>query len=134
MNNLKIKLQQRKIEELFQDIDQRISNRTLREDDVLVAEIGRHLCVRISGFLENAVRILYIEYVRRRRPSPAILRFIELEIDGFQNADMAKIIKLANQFSIDWANDLMLFTEGQIRSSVNSVVSNRHIIAHGRDN
>ena len=44
---------------------------------------------------------------------------------------MDKILKLTRAFNPDWANKLETETQGEIKAAVDSIVANRHLIAHG---
>ena len=45
---------------------------------------------------------------------------------------MGKIIELVRRFDKNISDELESFAEGQIREGIDSIVSNRHKIAHGR--
>lgn len=44
---------------------------------------------------------------------------------------MGKIVELFGAFSKTWETELKADTDGRISDAVNSIVANRHIIAHG---
>jgi len=46
---------------------------------------------------------------------------------------MGKIADLTRAFNAGWANELDSKTAGKLRDAVDSIVANRHQIAHGRD-
>jgi RiboL-PSP-HEPN len=91
---------------------------------------SRYLCVLVSGFLENSVRITYTEYARRRA-NVSVADFVESRLRQFQNPKMGSILELAGGFSQEWKQRLENDTRGQLGESVNSIVGNRHKIAHG---
>jgi hypothetical protein len=84
----------------------------------------------VSGFLENSVRITYTEYARKRANS-SVADFVESRLRQFQNPKMGTILELAGGFSQEWKQQLERDTNGQLGESVNSIVGNRHKIAHG---
>jgi len=91
---------------------------------------SRYLCVLVSGFLENSVRITYTEYARSRS-DPSVADFVESRLRQFQNPKMGTIVDLAGGFSQEWRKRLESDTKGRLGESVNSIVDNRHKIAHG---
>ena len=91
---------------------------------------SRYLCVLVSGFLENSVRITYTEYARSRADA-SVADFVENRLRQFQNPKMGTIIELAGGFNQEWRKSLEIDTKGQLGESVNSIVNNRHKIAHG---
>jgi hypothetical protein len=46
---------------------------------------------------------------------------------------MNNICSLTREFNATWADQLESDTEGELKDAVDSVVANRHLIAHGRD-
>jgi hypothetical protein len=102
------------------------------DDFELQAHWAKYLCVLCSGYLEKSVRSLYSDYVHKRS-SPQISKFVGKKLGGFQNAKVEKIVALAKTFDDEWASELDSQTQGQIKDAVNSIISNRHNIAHGQD-
>jgi hypothetical protein len=95
----------------------------------VAAHWSQYLCILISGFLETSVQTVYGEYARVRA-HPNIVKYVEKQLRGFQNPNMQKITDLARSFSDTWAAELE--QETKIRDSVNSIIANRHQIAHGK--
>lgn len=56
---------------------------------------------------------------------------MESRLRQFQNPKMGTIIELAGCFNQDWRRRLESDTRGRLGDSVNSIVDNRHKIAHG---
>jgi RiboL-PSP-HEPN len=91
---------------------------------------SRYLCVLVSGFLENSVELCLSEY-SRRVTNVAVSNFVSAKLRGFQNPKMGAILDLFGSFNPDWKTQLDAATQGQLSDSVNSIVGNRHKIAHG---
>ena len=91
---------------------------------------SRYLCVLVSGFLENTVELCLSEY-SRRVANVAVANFVTAKLRGFQNPKMSAILELFGSFNPDWKAQLETATQGQLSDSVNSIVGNRHKIAHG---
>lgn len=90
----------------------------------------RYLCVLVSGFLENSVKLTYSEYARRRS-DPWVADFVQSRLQQFQNPKMGAILEIVGAFSQEWRESLDDKTNDRIGESVNSIVGNRHKIAHG---
>jgi hypothetical protein len=58
--------------------------------------------------------------------------YVEQQLARFQNPKMNLIIETAGFFNDDWQRELKLRTEGRLAESINSIVANRHQIAHGK--
>ena len=98
----------------------------------LRAHWARYLCVLVAGFLEQSLRSIYGEYANRTS-APNTASFVVRRLRGFRNANMQAILGLAASFNSGWHNDLKLATDGELRDAVDTIVSNRHLIAHGKD-
>ena len=123
MSLIEITRQRQRLDELFQKA------RTLPDAEVQ-SHWSRYLCVLVSGFLENSIRITYTEYARKRAHS-SVADFVESRLRQFQNPKMGTILDLAGGFSQEWRQRLERDTDGRLSESINSIVGNRHKIAHG---
>jgi hypothetical protein len=101
-------------------------------DPELQAYWAQFLCVLASGYIESSVRYLFTEYTQRRA-SPFVANFIGEELKSFQNAKSEKILQLARKFSPDWETKIVDFMKDKRKDAIDSIVSNRHNIAHGRN-
>jgi hypothetical protein len=123
MSQVEINRQRQRLDDLFKKASK-------LPDAELQSHWSRYLCVLVSGFLENSVRITYSEYARARA-DPSVADFVERRLRQFQNPKMGSILELAGGFSQEWKQQLEKDTSGQLAESVNSIVGNRHKIAHG---
>ena len=99
-------------------------------DIELQSHWARYLCVLVSGYLETSVRRIYSEYARTRA-AENVADYVYAQLSSFQNPKMEKILELTGSFSREWADDLKVATEGEQKDAVDSIVANRHRIAHG---
>ena len=126
MNTLEAVRYKQRLDNLFGQISVFSGNPELQ------SQWARYLCVLVSGFLETSICAIYGEFARRTA-SPYVANFVKYELGSFQNPKMGKILDLTRAFNPQWANQLEVATEGQLKDAVNSVVANRIQIAHGRD-
>jgi len=103
----------------------------VRGDAELSSDFARYLCVLVSGFLEQAVIELLVEYVRLRCPEQ-IQRHLGSRLRRFTTAKARNITELFGSFDLDWQQDLEGYIVDEFKDAVDSVVSLRHAIAHGR--
>lgn len=102
-----------------------------REPEML-AHWARYLCVLCSGFLEVAVRAILAEYARGKA-NPLVANYVEAQLSRFQNPAMGNILDLTGRFSPEWRGRLEQESAGEPADAVNSIVANRHPIAHGQN-
>ena len=126
MNTLEAVRYKQRLDNLFGQIS------VFSENPELQSQWARYLCVLVSGFLETSICAIYGEFARRTA-SPYVANFVKCELGSFQNPKMGKIIELTRAFNSKWANELESKTAGKLKEAVDSIVANRHQIAHGRD-
>lgn len=102
------------------------------EDLELQAHWARYLCVLTSGFLEVSMRALFTQYARAVS-APSVAKYVQRRLEDFQSPKMSNICGLVRDFNQIWADELEVGTAGELKDAVNSIVANRHLIAHGRD-
>lgn len=87
--------------------------------------------VWVSGYLESACREAVLAYTSKRA-NENVVNYVSHTLDRFSNPKMDKILHLFQAVDQDATDKLKGFADGKIKASVNSIVSNRHRIAHGR--
>jgi RiboL-PSP-HEPN len=92
---------------------------------------ARYLCVLVSGYIETSVRETVSQYTRNRA-SPTVLNYVDSQLAWFQNPKIDKINQLLHAFDPTIAAKIGALDDAT-RNAVDSVVNNRHQIAHGRD-
>ena len=96
---------------------------------------GKYLCVLTAGFLENAHREIYTEFVINAA-SPPVANFASATLENVQNPKSQRFVETAGAFNSKWADDLGRFLDGDAqarRNAIDSIMANRHLIAHGRN-
>jgi hypothetical protein len=105
----------------------------LREDFELLGHWGQYMCVLVAGFLENSIQELYGDRVKRTASSD-VQSFVVRSLDRIQNPNAQRFHEVAGAFNTQWGADLDLYLDqdaGRRRNALNSIMSNRHLIAHG---
>lgn len=91
---------------------------------------ARYLCVVVSGYIESAIRQLMTLY-STDKSSPAVARYVSVQIKWFQNAKFEEILALLRSFEPKWESDLLAVVDEEHKAAINSIIGNRHAIAHG---
>lgn len=92
---------------------------------------AKYLCVRSAGFLENALLEVYSDFARVSAQQP-VAEYVGKTLAKINNADTGKFLETARRFNPAWADELATFLDENGRGpAINSIVSNRHRIAHG---
>ncbi len=99
-------------------------------DFEIQSDFAKYLCVLVSGFFENAIVALILEYVERRS-APEVAVFIGRQLDRWTNPNTEKISTLFGSFNADWRLALERYLIDERKDSINSLVALRHKIAHG---
>lgn len=125
MKNIEIVRYQQRLDALFEKVRD-ISDLELQ------SHWARYLCILVSGYLETSVRAIYGEYTSKRADKN-VANYVSSRLGSFQSPKMGNILELTRAFSRQWAEELEVATEGELKGSVDSIVANRHNIAHGQD-
>ena len=84
----KLENQEKKLDELLASIDS-------VQDDELKAHLSKYFCVRISGYLENVIKILVAIYIEKGCPQP-VSNFVLQDIKGLTNLSEEKLLSFEN--------------------------------------
>ena len=103
----------------------------LPDDDELRSHFAKYMCVLTSGYLEECVRLLLRNYCQHQA-GPAVFRFVESAIADITGLKEDKLKALLEQFDPEWARRFEAHSTQQHKDALDSVVANRHLIAHGR--
>lgn len=106
---------------------------TSTKDLEMLGHWGRYLCIITAGFVENAVHAVYGAHIAKTS-SPQTARYATAQIDDVQNPKAARLVEIATAFDKGWGAALETFLEDNFRrDAVNTIMSNRHLIAHGQN-
>ena len=117
-----------KIDNLFKKYDDPI----IKNDIELSAHWSRYLCILVYGYLEQSIKTIFLEY-SSNKSHKRVARYVDSKLSYFQSADMDNIFQLVDSFDHDWFEELNISLDESIKSSVDSVVYIRHVLAHGGD-
>jgi hypothetical protein len=87
-------------------------------------EWSKYLCVLTAGFIEESLRVLILDF--------------EKEISYVTNCKTERILEVLNKFNSNWGSTFETEIKDnspidkEIKDSIDSIVSNRHLIAHGK--
>lgn len=95
---------------------------------------GRYLCVLVSGFLENAIRSVYTDFVSQV-DDPHIIQYIQKSLKRIHNPKAGRFIEIANQFKEDWGKELEQHFKDhpENKEAIDSIMNTRNLVAHGQD-
>lgn len=103
----------------------------LGADAELLSDFARYLCILVSGFLEQAVVELLMEYARMHSDDRVQLH-IEQRLRQLTNLKAQRLIEVLGSFDPDWRHDLESFLVDEYKDALNGIVDLRNTIAHGR--
>lgn len=103
----------------------------LSPEEEILSHWARYLCVLTAGLIETGARLLCIEYVRLHA-SPDVEKFVSMRLRNLGNLNTERLQQLLGEFSDDWRQDFDREITDAQKEAINSVLANRHGIAHGR--
>ena len=102
------------------------------EDDEIKSHYSRYLCVLVSGYLEESIRLILKGYTSEKAHGN-IANYFNVTTSNLTNLKTEKICNLLNMFSSIWKDSFLDILTEEEKDAIDSVVANRHHIAHGRD-
>lgn len=101
-------------------------------DDELRSSLARYACVLTSGYLEEAIRVIVGGWCNGKS-HPHVHAYVGRQLEWFSNPKLGKILDELSHFSSGWRDRFDTVLTDEEKDAVNSVVNNRHQIAHGRN-
>lgn len=129
MRNLKLASQLQKIENAIHQ-----TNKAVGGNIGLQAHWGKYLCILVAGFLENAIKEIYTEFVDRTS-IPQVANFAKSRLQKIQNPKSSRFVEIARAFKEEWGDELedFLNQDHKLRkNAIDSIMDNRNRIAHGK--
>lgn len=128
MQNQNINRELQVIRSLITKVD-----RSCSDDIELRSHWAKYICVLASGFLENSIYEVFSVFVDRAASQP-VADYAKKKLSRIQNPKAQKIVEVLGEFKADWRNELKKFLDEKGRgSAIDSIMSNRHQIAHGKN-
>ena len=124
MKNVRLITKQKQIEDLFAEVG------AFSGEPVVKAYLTYYLCIRVSGFIEDCIRSIFSEYVDVNSQN-FVTVFVGEKLKKIPNPTWDAIIALAKDFDDGWYTQLKHSVGKPYRDALDSIVSNRNIIAHG---
>lgn len=123
-----------KVQQYIKELDEQIKVVKEIDDDEVKSMLTQYLCVRISGLLETFVKSRISDYAQGRVPKE-VNRYISVKFKDITNLKYTKLKEILDSFSNEWASDFDDYIKDheQQKTSMDSLVANRHNIAHGQN-
>ena len=103
-------------------------------DVFLLGHLGRYSCISAAGFVENSLGEVFVDFINKgsRRQ---VADFAIGTLRKIQNPKSARIVEVARKFDGALGVELTVFLDAdnkKRRDSIDSIMANRHLIAHGK--
>ena len=121
---------QERLQKLFDEVQALSEAGTVSAD--IVVQLTWYLCIRISGYLENAIQIILLDYVQSNTDDLPTQEFVGANLRRI-NSRYEDIMGIVRRFSEDWRKELRDKDVQRFKASLTTVAENRDHIAHGRD-
>ncbi len=118
----------------IQQLDNQYEKVKLVEDDEIKSMLTKFLCVRTSGLLENYIKARIGDYTQSRVPKE-VNRYISQKFKDITNLKCNRLKDVLDSFSNKWSEEFHTYLEEheQQKNSIESLITNRHNIAHGQN-
>lgn len=126
-----------KIVEIHSQIQQ-LQNLFKKSEDIskidpeTLSHWAKYLCVLSAGLLENALPLIFSKY-SKKCSNVQVSNFVLWQLSKIQNPKVEKFLDVTRSFDESWGNNLSSYLEDDGKgSAIDSIMSNRHNIAHGK--
>jgi RiboL-PSP-HEPN len=101
-------------------------------DPALLSDLAKYATVLAAGYLETAVEEVILEYGRRSQDR-RISTFLEERMRRFNNPARSRILDVLLAFDSNWQRTAKIYLHQSATHTLalESIMSNRHEIAHG---
>lgn len=122
-----------KVSQNIKEIDNVFSLAESQSDDEIKSYLANFICIRASGLIENYIKTRISDYSEKKVPKQ-ISRYLSLKFADITNLKETKLRDVLGQFSQEWQNDFeeLIRNNQQLKISLDSLIINRHSIAHGK--
>jgi hypothetical protein len=104
------------------------------EDPESLVNWSKFICIIISGFVENTIKVIFNDYVNGTSHG-GTNKFAASKISKINNPKFEAVCQLVGSFNPQWREELMLHDlsrDNKLSNSLNAVMIQRHQIAHGK--
>jgi hypothetical protein len=99
----------------------------------LQAQWAKYICVLSAGFLENAIKEVYIDFSQKKVSQP-VANFVISRLSPIRNPKAQIFLDIAAAFSTRWKDELEAYLNDNGRGdAIDSIIGHRHLIAHGKE-
>ena len=122
-----------KTQQYIRDLDNLKTKIDGVDDEEVKSSLLKLFCVRTAGLLEVFLKTRISEYSKGKVP-PEINRFMTAKFRDITNLKSSKFLDVLTSFSVDWADKFRNYLEEheQEKDSLDSIIAQRHSIAHGQ--
>lgn len=123
-----------KVKQSIKEIDNAIQLAERQDDDELKSHLANFICIRVSGLVENYLKTRISDYSDKKVPKP-ISHYLSRKFADITNLKESKLRETLGLFSKEWQGQFERYIQDnqQLKSSLDSVITNRHSIAHGQN-
>jgi hypothetical protein len=104
---------------------------SLPQEPEILSDFARYLCILVSGYLEQSVIEILLEYTRKNS-NGRVQKNVESRLRQLTNLKTKRMIDTLGSFDSAWAKSLEVYLVDEYKDAVNSIVDLRNAISHGR--
>lgn len=96
----------------------------------LQAEWAKYICVLSAGFLENAIKEIFLDFANRKVSQP-LANYVYSTLSPIRSPKSFRFLEVAGAFNSAWKSELESDSAEGLEA-IDSIMVNRHLIAHGK--
>lgn len=102
-------------------------------DPRVTSDIAQFLCIRAYAYFELSLKDILKAYIDQAPGDPNVAQFARRQLDQRRSRNLKhpQMLELIGEFNTQWKSKISDSTSSKLGNSLDSVVNNRNIIAHG---
>jgi hypothetical protein len=120
----------KRLRENLEDLYVRADPRSIPDPEI-ASDLGRYLCIRVSGYLEQATSVIMRDYCHKNSGGN-VQQFAISWLERMPNMSSDALLKLVGRFNETWEKELENFlSQEERKGSLNALIKIRNNVAHG---
>ena len=123
----------KRLDSMFTNIPE-VKDDSIQGTTYLHSVWSKHLCVLVSGYLEQSMKELVFEFCDSAA-SPHVYRYVEKTWPKSKNMRWEQVTKVISNLNEEWGHNVNAWFENNDsrKSELNSLIQWRNDISHGKD-
>lgn len=118
------------VRRLQRRVDDVLQRATAATDEEVRSDLSRYLCVLISGWFENSLAELLLEFSRRNAAVP-VQNYLTFSLERLTNVNKERLLQTLGAFDQRWREEFDQYIVDKREAALSTIIALRNDVAHG---